>query len=273
MVWRGNEPAVQFTDVDTLRAYIAGLSYTKWRPSNFVVHNTAAPTLDQWWHGGVTPAQRMVNLQNYYENQLGWSAGPHFFIDGKSWWCMTPTNVKGVHSPSWNGTMLGFEHVGDYDTETASTGLGAKVQEMGHQLSAVCCEFFGWDPARLKFHYEDPNTDHACPGGNMVKSAYIDAVQEYMGEGGDHEPDPPPTPVARQGTVQGVASGDKLNIRAASSSSSPIIGTAENGDVLTVVGEAMNGSTRWLRFRVGEAEGPSVAIYGWCSAQYVRIEA
>jgi hypothetical protein len=150
--------------------------------------------------------------------------------------------------------------------------MGADVQRMGQELSAICCEFFGWDPERLKFHYEDPNTDHACPGSNMKKSAYIDACQQCMGEGGDHNPGPEPPAVPTRGTVHKVAAGDKLNIRASASSSAPVIGTAENGDVLTIVGEAMNGSTKWLRFRVGEDTGPAIAVYGWCSAAYVQIE-
>ena len=156
----------------------------------------------------------MINLQHYYEHDMGWSAGPHFFIDGKSWWCMTPTNVKGVHSPSWNGTMLGFEHVGDYEKESATTGWARRSSAWATSLSAVCCEFFGWDPERLKFHYEDPNTDHACPGSNMSKHTYIDSVQQCMGEGGDHAPEPQPPAAPRLGTVYGVAAGDKLNIRA-----------------------------------------------------------
>ena len=212
----------------------------------------------------------MENLQHYYEHDMGWSAGPHFFIDGVSWWCMTPPNVKGVHSPSWNGTMLGFEHVGDYSKESATTGMGAEVQRMGHELSAICCEFFGWNPELLKFHKEDPNTDHDCPGKNMKKPNYIDAVQQCMGDGGEDQQ--PPIRHEHRGVVHNVAQGDKLNIRAQSSSSAPIIGEAENGDVLTVVGEAYNGSTKWLRFKVGQEAGPDVAIYGWCSAQYVKLD-
>lgn len=268
MTWKGNDPALEFTDREALASYIRGLNYTSWRPSNFVVHNTASPTLYQWWHS-VPPKQRMANLQSYYENDMGWSAGPHFFIDGKSWWCMTPTNVKGVHSPSWNGTMLGFEHVGDYDTESVTEGMGAKVQEMGHELCAVCCDFFGWDPANLKFHYEDPNTDHACPGSNMMQGIYIDCVQQVMGEGGDHGTLPQEP---YRGVVAGLEEGDTLNIRAGASSSAAVIGQARNDDVLTVVNEAYNGSTKWLRLRVGKDAGPEVAIFGWCSAAYVTIE-
>ena len=268
MTWKGCDPAIEITSIDDLRAYIRGLNYNSWRPSNFVIHNTASPTLYQWWHS-VPPSERMENLRSYYENEMGWSAGPHCFIDGKSWWIFTPFNVKGVHSPSWNGTMLGFEHVGDYNTESDETGMGADVMKMGHALCGECCEYFGWDPSRLKFHKEDPATSHDCPGRNMVKSEYIDDVQQYMGSGGDAE-QPPAAP--QRGVVAGLTTGDTLNIRASSSSQAAIIGQAENGDVLTVVGEAWNGSTKWLRIQFGQAAGTGVAIFGWASAQYIQIE-
>ena len=268
MTWYGRDPALEITDITDLRAYLRGLNWNKWKPSNFVVHNTASPTLYQWWHS-VPPAQRMENLRSYYENDMGWSSGPHCFIDGKSWWIFVDFNVKGVHSPSWNGTMLGFEHVGDYDSESATTGMGAEVQRMGQQLSAECCEFFGWNPEALKFHKEDPNTTHDCPGSNMQKSTYIAGCQEYMGSGGE---DQTPPALPQRGVVAGLVEGDTLNIRAQSSSSSPVIGTANNGDELVIVGEGMNGSTRWFRIQFGRAEGPSVAIFGWASAQYVQIE-
>jgi hypothetical protein len=267
MTWKGNDPAIEFTDIADVRAYIRSLNYSNWRPSNFVIHNTASPTLYQWWNS-VPPAQRMENLQHYYENDMGWSAGPHFFIDGKSWWCMTPPNVKGVHSPSWNGTMLGFECVGDYNTESDETGMGAEVMKMAHALSGEVCAFFGWSPGNLKFHKEDPATDHDCPGHNMVKAEFIDDVEQYMGDGGDAE-QPPIEPV--NGTVANLT-GDMLNIRASASSSAGIIGTAENGDVLYVVGEAWNGSTRWLRIQFGDPEGSGIAVFGWVSAAYVNID-
>jgi len=274
MTWRGCDPAIEIKSVDELRSYIRSLNYGSWRPSNFVIHNTASPTLYQWWHS-VPPAQRMENLRDYYENDCGWSAGPHCFIDGKSWWIFTPFNVKGVHSPSWNGTMLGFEHVGDYNAESDETSNlpaypgGLDVMNMGHALCGVCCEFFGWDPAALKFHYEDPSTTHACPGNNVVKSEYIDDVQQWMGDGGS-DVDPVPTP--RAGTVANLSAGDHLNIRATSSSSAVVIGTADNGDIVNVVGEAWNGSTHWLRLQFGDPEGTGVATFGWVSAAYVNIE-
>jgi hypothetical protein len=269
MTWRGCDPAIEMTSIEDVRAYIRSLNYGSWRPSNFVVHNTASPTLYQWWNS-VPPAERMENLRHYYENEMGWSAGPHAFIDGKSWWIFTPFNVKGVHSPSWNGTMLGFECVGDYNTESDETGMGAEVMRMAHALSGEVCNHFGWDPNNLKFHKEDPNTDHDCPGKNMSKPGFISDVEQYMGDGGEAEQAPVPV---RRGTVYNLLPGDKLNIRASASSSAPIIGEAVNGDELIIVGEAWNASTLWLRFQVGRDVGAGVAVYGWCSAAYVDIEA
>jgi uncharacterized protein YraI len=234
-----------------------------------VCHNTASPTLDQWWHGGTSPEQRMKNLKSYYQG-LGWSAGPHAFVDGVSIWIMTDFNVKGVHSPSWNGTRLGIEMVGDYDKEDFNSGPGKLVQELSEALFGECHTFFGWEPSgtSIKLHKEDPNTDHACPGKKVSKTEFINGVNEYINEGGDHGPAPPFESV--QGTVVGLAAGDSLNIRASSSSSAPVIGTAENGDAVTVVGEVMNGSTKWAQLKFGEAEGPDVEVRGWVSAKYLE---
>src|SRR4030095_9216305 len=116
MTWRGREQALQLNNIEEFRAYLRDLDFQNgWRPSGIACHNTASPTLEQWWHGGTSPEQRMENLRYYYEVEMGWSAGPHCFVDGVSYWIMTDFNVSGVHSPSWNGSRLGIEHVGDYD--------------------------------------------------------------------------------------------------------------------------------------------------------------
>src|SRR4029453_3217784 len=99
---------------------------------------------------------------------------------------------------------------------------------------------------KIKQHKEDPATDHDCPGRNVVKAEFLTDVTNYMGDGGDHTPVPPqPTEVAAE--VYGVAEGDTLNIRASASTSAQIIGEADNGDLLTIVGDVYNGSTTWFR--------------------------
>jgi hypothetical protein len=118
MTWRGREEALERRTVDEFVRYLRALDFSGWKPSGMVLHNTASPTLEQWWQGGTTPEQRMGNLRDYYEDDMGWPAGPHAFIDGVSIWVFMDFNVKGVHSPSWNGTRLGIEMVGDYDAES-----------------------------------------------------------------------------------------------------------------------------------------------------------
>lgn len=274
MTWRGREEALQLRTPQEFAEYLRGLNYSSWRPSGMVLHNTASPTLDQWWHSGTPPEQRMENLKDYYQYDMGWSAGPHAFVDGVSIWVMTDFNVQGVHSPSWNGTRLGIEMVGDYDTESDESGMGAKVMELTVALFGECHKHFGWEPSNtsIKLHKEDPATDHDCPGRNIVKQEFIEDVAQYMGDGGDHvPPDVPPTP--HTGTVYGLVAGDKLNIRATASSSAPVIGQADNGDIVTVIGDAYNGSTRWLRLQFGTSEGTAVEVDGWASAQYIRLDA
>jgi N-acetylmuramoyl-L-alanine amidase/Bacterial SH3 domain len=270
MAWRGRTTALELKTIADFKVYMHGLDYRNWRPSGIVQHNTASPTLYQWWHS-VPPAERMQNLISYYRDEMGWSAGPHVFVDGVSFWVLTDLNVSGVHSPSWNATRLGIEMVGDYDSEDDEHGMGAQVMEMTVALFGECCAFFGWEVnnSKIKQHKEDPATDHDCPGRNVVKAEFLTDVTNYMGDGGDHTPVPPqPTEVA--GEVYGVAEGDTLNIRASASTSAPVIGEADNGDLLTIVGDVYNGSTRWFRARFGAAEGTGVAIYGWASAAYVR---
>lgn len=273
MTWRGRDPALQLHNIQEFKDYLHSL-HGGWRPSGMTLHNTAEPNLEQWWHSGTPPAQRMENLQSYYENDMGWSAGPHAFVDGESIWVMTDFNVQGVHSPSWNGTRLGIEMVGDYDVESDETGMGAKVMQLTVALFGECHAFYGWEPSNnsIKLHKEDPATDHDCPGANVVKSEFISDVTEYMGDGGDDPPITQPPELPKAGVVHSVPMGDVLNIRASPSSSAAIIGEAINGDRVTIVGEQYNGSTRWLRLQWGAEAGTDVAVYGWASDTYIEIE-
>src|SRR5450755_2104877 len=85
---------------DDFDTYVASVVLTAWRPHFVVLHNTASPKLSQWH--SVAGLQRMQNLQNYYQNTMHWSAGPHLFVADDLIWVFTPLNVSGIHSPSWN---------------------------------------------------------------------------------------------------------------------------------------------------------------------------
>ena len=83
---------------------------------------------------------------------------------------------------------------------------------------------------------------------------------------------PPATGDPQTGTVHSLVAGDTLNIRAGSSSSSPIIGKAENADLVTVVASTWNGDTEWYKLKFGDDHMAGVAVYGWASAAYIDVE-
>jgi hypothetical protein len=64
--------------------------------------------------------------------------------------------------------------------------------------------------------------------------------------------------------VTGLSSNDTLNIRVAASTSSAVIGTLRNGDVVRNLGCAMNGSTRWCQIDAGRNR------WGWVAGRYLH---
>jgi len=127
MLWKGI--VNQSFSPDEFAQYVNTLSFSTWQPQFVVLHNTAAPTLQQWMSGPTTPQQRILNLEAYYRDQMGWSAGPHLFIDNQLIWAFTPLTTSGVHSPSWNHVSWGIEMVGDYSQESFDQGPGAAVAD------------------------------------------------------------------------------------------------------------------------------------------------
>lgn len=134
-----------------------------WSPRFVVLHNTAEPTLANW--GDVSATMRMKGLAAYYRDEMGWGAGPHFFVSPDNIFPFSPLNHPGVHSPSWNGVAIGVEMVGDYNVEDFNSGSGLKVQELTLSLLTELYRQFGCDSNTLKFHKFDPKTTHkGCPG-------------------------------------------------------------------------------------------------------------
>ena len=152
----------------------------KWKGEFIVLHNTSEPTLAERPHGFLP--EHMVNLADYYSG-LGWSHGPHLFVDDNGIWVFSPLSAPGIHSPSWNAISYGVEQLGEFDTEAYETGRGLAVQKNAIAAMAVIGHFAGIDSHSMRLHKEDPNTTHRdCPGGNCAshKAAIMDAVHAYM---------------------------------------------------------------------------------------------
>lgn len=159
-------------------SYCHGLQWVAWRPSFIVLHNTGSPSLAQR-PGGLT-LQHIKNLEAFYRDKNGWSAGPHLFIDDKQIWVFTPLTVSGVHSPSWNKVSLGMEMLGDYEREPFDSGRGLKVRKNAVAALATLCAILGIDSHTIRIHREDPLTTHACPGKNVRKLEVIQEVTDLL---------------------------------------------------------------------------------------------
>lgn len=142
--------------------YVKGLRWgDAFRPRFIALHNTASPSLAQRPDG--LTHQHILNLQAYYQS-LGWGGGPHLFVDDKQIWVFNDPTKRGVHSPSWNGTALGIEMLGDFGCESFTSGRGRKVRDNVIAAVAAFNNALGFPANGFKWHVEDTKSDHDCPG-------------------------------------------------------------------------------------------------------------
>lgn len=264
--------ARKFETSDALRSYVMSVDFSRWRPSLIVWHNTAAPTLSQWKKsaeadraaGRVPGITRINNLQTYYRDQRGWSSGPHAFVADDGVWIFTSLNVKGTHSPSWNGMSIGIEMIGDFDVEDDETGAGLLVRKNTVALTAILCEKLGLDPAVcVRLHKEDPRTTHDCPGKNISrdKNDMIGEVREFMGHAGEHV-DERSNDARRAGKVD-VPPHDWLNMRNKASMAGAVVAKLPPETPVLIFNDDNNGGTKWLHVS-------SLGFKGWVAARYVK---
>lgn len=177
-MWKNFEGIARSRE-DTL-ARIKTLNWIDWKPQGITLHNTAAPNLKQWAELGPAHDARIRNLESYYENELGWHAGPHWFVS-RSWinWFSDPLH-SGVHSRCWNSTRFGIEMVGDFNAEEFNGGDGALVRDNAVFLIAALNNKFGFKAEDLTFHKECKLDNHDCPGKNVVKADVIARVRTEM---------------------------------------------------------------------------------------------
>ncbi len=124
-------------------AHVAGLTIGPY--AKFVVmHATGAPTLKQWQ--AYPEAQRVANLQRYYEQSLHWQHGPHLFIGPNDIVGFSDLRVRGTHCSCWNFSSIGIETAGDWNVEDFNSGDGAKVRDNFVFAAAVLHKHLGLRP-------------------------------------------------------------------------------------------------------------------------------
>ena len=135
-------------------------------------------------------------MRGYYRDELGWSAGPHLFVDEDQLFGMTPFDARGVHAVAFNSNSIGIEVLGDYDSEDPKSGRGLQCWENAFAAGAAVLDWLKL-PANadtIKFHCEDPSTKKTCPGSKVTqntvkaktnKSWVIAGVTRYQAGGAE----------------------------------------------------------------------------------------
>lgn len=150
-------------DVPAFREYVQELPRLGWCKA-ICVHHTAMPALSHRPNGW--RLQHMRNLKDYYQNHLGWSAGPHLFTDEDQVFGMSSLYRPGVHAKSFNRDSIGIEVLGNYDEEDPRSGRGLQCWETTAHVVRILLQHQGLAlmPDTVRFHRDDPRTSKTCPG-------------------------------------------------------------------------------------------------------------
>lgn len=275
-------PAIKLGfDQEGFRKYVRDLPVSKWHPSMVVWHNTAAPSLAQWMKsaaqdkvaGFIPGITRIRNLEAFFRINNGWSGCPHLFVANDLIWVMNPLTAPGVHSPSWNSISFGIEMIGDFDKEDDDSGEGLKVKNNAIFATAILCETFGIDPRlKIMLHKQDPKTTHDCPGKNIArdKDAMMQAVQDLM-SGGEHSSEQVAKIIAgdmskpEQTAIQGKTIVADLTLRTGPGVNNEARGSLPNNTTLTILDQAKNGTSTWLRVKT------PAGYIGWVAGKFVEL--
>lgn len=129
------------------------------------MHHTSSPSLAQRPRG--LTIQHIRNIQDYYKNTLGWSSGPHLFVDDDEIFGMSSLEKRGIHAVSFNKDHIGIEVLGDYDIEDPYTGRGKDCWNTAKDAVRILLDHAGLEPDNINGHRDDPRTSKSCPGNLM----------------------------------------------------------------------------------------------------------
>ena len=217
-----------------------------------VLHHAAAPSIAHWM-SGYPVAKRILNMQDYYENKMGWRSGPHSFIPPSKeicHWGFTPFTEKGVHASCFNSVSIGLEMVGDFTPgcEPFHEGLGAVVRDNTVFVLAVLYRKLGLRPdgfelgkSGLHFHTDCKRDGKICPGGQVTKAFMVQAVLDEM-ERQEREETAPPIEVPEMASSFVIPAADGpagYDPSAVAPSTNPIVVAAKSKTFWGLMGSAV----------------------------------
>lgn len=264
----------QALDIAGFAAYVASYRFGTIPPEYVVLHHTANPDAS-WaplssnpgtkWDRGETgmnvPQIRIKRqgqldaIQRYYAS-LGWSAGPHLFIDERWIWLMTPMYDVGIHAKSGNSYRdrsstlhysIGIEVVGYYEKQVwpaaVARNVGMAVAILRRRLGTFALEYRP-GPRNTPAAHLGSLSSHRdynkleCPGAAITEAYYVSVAQqcwrELLTSGIDAPAD------ERWYTVKPAVTGG-ATIRSAPRQNAAVLGRLHAGDVWQ--GEPVTGQT------------------------------
>jgi hypothetical protein len=127
--------------------------------NTIVIHHTFKPNLADWAACGWEC--RKENMRLYYQNVLGWDAGPHLFISDEGIGLFSPLNKRGIGVTGHNSDTIHVEVVGDY---TSNMPIGATYS---NTIAAIVALWKKLPTATLTYHKAlEPSTE--CPGAYFI---------------------------------------------------------------------------------------------------------
>ena len=149
--------------------YLSTLKRPAWI-EGITMHHTGAPSLATRPRG--LTSQHIENIAGYYAKELSWKSGPHLFIDEDQIFGMTPLHERGVHARSFNGTHLGIEVLGEYDSEIPTEGRGLQCWMTAAVAVAELLQWLDLETTAINYHRDDPKTSKTC-AGSRVKAEWF----------------------------------------------------------------------------------------------------
>lgn len=215
-------------------SYVQSYNFGRIPPSWIVLHHTAIPsTLAARYPSGavwdanesglsepqiyVKRKRQLDSLASYYHDGLGWTAGPHLFVDDRWIWLFTPMSAVGIHAKEGNSYgsganlhySIGIEVIGYYEHVTWDTATAANVRAAVQAL----CTRLGISPTyrpaplhtpaahdRSLSSHRDYNKPQ-CPGAAITEAYYTATIASVS---------PPTDPFAAWGSL-GKPTGEAQN--------------------------------------------------------------
>ena len=182
--------------IEEFRTYVEGYNFGSIPPNKLILHHTYSPTIKQW-----KGKKTLYNIKSYYENELGWSAGPHLFIAEDGIWLFTPMFDVGIHAATGNATWtknggrvskgygkpgagwklqeysIGIEVVGEYDTKVWS----GKTKDNAVAAIKILMDNLNIDFEEVKYHSD--YSKKTCPGLMITRDWLLKEVWKYNYKG------------------------------------------------------------------------------------------